>query len=135
MEIAMHLLKKYPGYRGVIDGWTYLNVGKSWFYSKTIIYTGSAENHDLNFPVSVQLNRIEHIWNDATAKDFSIQVFTDPSSAYYTVLRSAAGNINTSRWLQLGLEYQFPTGTRLRFVYTNTTATKTCTVRIQVNEL
>lgn len=137
LSIDRSLKTLLPGMsvRSIMDGWSTLKVGKSWFYEKTITYTGNAENHDINFPVSVQINRIEQIWDDGTAKDFSIQVFSNPSSSYYTVIRSAATNTDTSRWLQLGIEYKFPAGTRLRFAYSNTTASKIVTIKVQVDEL
>ncbi|MDD3461920.1 MAG: hypothetical protein PHW28_11540, partial [Mesotoga sp.] len=85
-----------PAFRGHIDGWDYLHIGKSWFYSRTITYTGAASTVDLSFVPSVQLNRIEHIWNDTTTRDFSVRVISEPSSAAYIELDTMTGHTSTS---------------------------------------
>jgi len=121
--------------RGSTNGWTYLHVGKSWFYEKVVTYNGSANTQDLDFPVSVQLNRIEQVWNDTTTKDFSVRVYTDPGLAYYVELDTQTGNTATSRLLQLGSEYKYPSGARLRIYSGTNTNAKTDTIRVQVDEL
>ena len=123
------------GFRGSSGGWSYLKVGKSWFYEKTVVYTGSEENHDIDFPVSVQLNRIEQVWNDATARDISVRVFTDPSLSYYVELRQSVSNTLLNQIIQVGAEYKYPAGSRLRMNYQNTTGAKTVTIRVQVDEV
>jgi len=124
-----------PSFRGNIDGWDYEHVGKSWFYTRTVTYTGSASTIDLSFPHSVQLNRIEHIWNDTTTKDFSVRVISEPSSAAYIELDTQTGNTSTSRILQLGSEFKYPSGSRLRIYSGTNTNTKTDTIKLQVDEL
>jgi len=124
-----------PSFRGHVDGWDYEHVGKSWFYTRTVTYTGAASTVDLSFPHSVQLNRIEHIWNDTTTKDFSVRVISEPSSAAYIELDTQTGNTSTSRILQLGSEFKFPSGSRLRIYSGTNTNTKTDTIKLQVDEL
>lgn len=124
-----------PSFRGNVDGWDYLHVGKSWFYSKTITYTGSANTTDLSFVPSIQINRIEHIWNDTTTKNFSVRIFSEPSLSSYIELDTQTGNTSTSRILQLGNEFKFPSGSRLRIYSGVNTNLKTDTIRIQVDEL
>ncbi|MDD5616323.1 MAG: hypothetical protein PHH85_08995 [Candidatus Methanoperedens sp.] len=124
-----------PSFQGNQDGWTYTHVGKSWFFNKVITYDGNANTQDLNIPRSFQLNRIEQIWNDATAKDFSIRVFSDPANIAYIELDTQTANIATSRLVQAGIEYKFPGGSRLRIYSGANIAGKTDTIKIQVDEL
>ncbi len=123
-----------PTTRGTVNGWNYLRVGKSWFYERTVTYDGNANTQDIDFLKSVQLNRIEQIWNDATTKDFSVRVFSDTMISYVE-LDTQAGNTATSRVLQLGAEYKYPAGARLRIYSGTNTNAKTDTIRVQVDEL
>jgi hypothetical protein len=120
---------------GSTGSWKYLHVGKSWFFEQVVTYPGAAISTDLILPMSIQLNRIEQIWNDATIKGFSIRVFTDPSLASYIELDTQTGNTATSRLVQLGTEYKYPAGSMIRIYSGVNTATKTDTIRIQVDEL
>lgn len=120
-----------PSFRGNDSGWAYLHVGKSWFYSKTITYTGSASTQDINFPKSIQLNRIEQIWDDDTTRDYSIRVFTIPGA--YTELDTQTGNTDNN--MVLRLDDKYPSGTRLQFYSGVNTNLKTNTILIQVDEL
>ena len=124
-----------PSFRGNRDGWEYLHIGKSWFFSKTVTYTGAANTCDLSFPLSIQLNRIEQVWNDTTTKDFSIRVYSNPASSAYIQLDTQTGNIHTSEILQLGPEWKYPAGSRLRIYSATNTNTKTDTIEIQADEL
>ena len=117
------------------EGWTTMQVGKSWFFERTITYTGAAQTIDLNISHAFQLNRIEQIWNDATSRDFSIRIFTDPSLVHYVELDTQTSNTALNRIIQAGIEYKYVAGSRLRFYFTNTTLNKTDTVRIQLDEL
>ena len=137
-KIEAHLSKLVngdPGFRDNKDGWSLYRIGKSVFFQKTVVYTGSEENHSINFPLAIQINRIEQVWNDATAKDFSIRLFTDPALTSYVELAADTTNIATSRIIQAGTEYKYPAGARLTLNYQNTTGAKTCVIRIQVDEL
>lgn len=135
IDKSLKALVPVGSFRGNVNGWTYLHVGKSWFYEKVVTYDGNANTQDIDFPVSVQINRIEQVWNDATTKDFSVRVFTNPSLSSYVELDTQTGNTATSRILQLGLEYKYPTGARLRIYSGTNTNTKTDTIRVQVDEL
>jgi len=129
-------LRTGDGERGyTAEGWSFYRKGKSVFYERSITYTGAAVSMDLQFPVAIQINRIEQIWNDATAKDSEIRVLSNPSSAYYIVLDSVAANIDTSRLLQLGLEYKYTAATMLRIHYATNTNAKVVTVRVQADDL
>lgn len=121
---------------GNIGAWEYERRGKSWFFTQTVTYAGVTQNVDLDFFKGVRINRVEQIWNDATAKDFSIRMFTVPSSAtYYSQLQNLTGNIETSEVLQLGSEYEYPAGTRMRFAYANYTAGKIVKIIVQATEI
>jgi len=120
--------------RDTMDGWSRLKAGKSWFYEKTVTYTGAANTQDISFPVSIQLNRVEQIWDDDTAKDFSVRIGNASMSAYIE-LDTKTSNIATSRILQLGTEYKFPSSSRLRVYSGTNTDTKIVTIRVQVDEL
>lgn len=124
-----------PSFRGNQDGWDFLHVGKSWFYSKTITYSGSPSTIDLSFVPSVQLNRIEHVWDDNTVKNFSVRVFSNPSLTSFIELDTITGHTSTSRILQLGNEFKYPAGSRLRIYSGVNTNLKIYTVEIQVDEL
>jgi len=124
-----------PSFRGNRDGWEYLHIGKSWFFHKVVTYTGAANTCDLSFPLSIQLNRIEQVWNDTTTKDFSIRVYGNPSSSAYVQLDTQIGNIHTSEILQLGTEWKYPAGSRLRIYSATNTDTKTDTIEVQAEEL
>lgn len=121
--------------RGDKDGWSYLRVSKSWFFEQTVTYAGSAQSVDLTIVRAFQLNRIEQVWNDATARDFSIRMYTDPSLSFYAELDKQTANTALNRIIQAGTEYKYPASSRLRCYYENTTAAKTCRVRVQVDEL
>lgn len=124
------------GERGyTAEGWSFYRIGKSVFYERSITYDGNAVSMDLQFPHAIQINRIEQIWNDATAKDAEIRVLANPSSAYYIVLDSVTGNIATSRLIQLGQEYKYTVATMLRIHYATNTNAKIVTVRIQADDL
>lgn len=124
-----------PSFRGNQDGWDYLHVGKSWFYFKTITYTGIASTVDLSFISSIQLNRIEQVWNDNTTKSYSVRMFSNPSLNSFSELEKQTGNINTNRILQLGDTFQYPSGSRLRFYCSVNTNLKTNSILIQAVEL
>ncbi len=135
IDRSLKALVPVGSFRGNVNGWSFLHVGKSWFYEKVVTYNGSANTQDLDFPVSVQINRIEQVWNDATTKDFSVRLYTDPGLAYYVELDTQTGNTATSRVLQLGTEYKYPSGARLRIYSGTNTNAKTDTIRVQVDEL
>lgn len=129
-------LRAGDGERGnTPEGWTFYRKGKSVFYERSITYTGAAVSMDLQFPAAIQINRIEQIWNDATAKDSEIRMYANPSSAYYIVLDSVTANISTSRLIQLGLEYKYTPATMLRIHYATNTNAKIVTVRVQADDL
>lgn len=126
----------YGHERGNTQGWTYYRIGKSWFFEQTVTFdSGSSQNVDLDFPRAVQLNRIEQVWNDATSKDFAIRFFATPDSTYYSEVVTETGNVNTSWVTQLGTEYKFTSGSRLRLNYANYTADKTVNIVVQADEL
>ena len=132
---SLKKLVSSESYIGQSGSWKYLHVGKSWFFEQVVTYPGAAVSNDLILPMSIQLNRIEQIWNDATAKDFSIRVFTDPSLASYIELDTQTANTATSRLVQLGNEYKYPAGSLIRIYSGANTINKTDTIRIQVDEL
>lgn len=126
--------------RGKKNGWTYLQVGKSWFFEREITYTGAALTIDLDFSDTIvadaiQLNKIEQIWNDSTAKDFSIRIYGNPQSDYYIDLDNQTGNTGTSRMIQLGIEFKYPVISRLRIFSGANTINKTDLIKVQVDEL
>lgn len=143
LEILRELLKIAKKYLGTGDGergytpegWSYYRIGKSVFYERSITYDGNAASLDLQFPVATQVNRIEQIWNDATVKDAEVRVYSNPSSAYYIVLDSVTANPDTSRLLQLGLEYKYTATTMLRLYYATNTNGKILMVRVQADDL
>ncbi len=118
-----------------VGGWTFEKAGKSHFFERVVTFAGTTMSIDLDFPKSVQLNRVEQVFNDATARDFSIRVFTDPSLSYYIELDTQAASTALNRVVQAGLEYKYPSGSRLRLYYSSFTVGKTVTIRVQVDEL
>ncbi len=122
-------------YRGQFGQWTWIRKGKANFFYQLVTFTGSTMDIDLSLPFVFQLNRITQVFNDATARDFEIRVYDDPSIDAYASLLAATGNISTSVVTQRGEEYRYEMNARLRLHYANYTASKTVRIRVQVNEL
>lgn len=111
------------------DGWEIIKTGKSGFAKRIITFEGAAVTFVLLFPRAVQINRIEVSWDDATAKDQTIQIGQ-------TLLDVVLANTSTSRIIQLGSEYKFPGGTKISFIYSaNNTNGKIMTIAVQADEL
>lgn len=124
-----------PVFISNFDGWKMKQVGKSYFFDQLVTFTGTTMNINLILPFAFQLNRSEQIFSDATARDFEIQVYSDPSQTAYASLLNSAGNIATSVVAQRGSEYQYPANSKIIHYYANFTAGKTVRIRVQVTEL
>lgn len=121
--------------RGNLMGWTYYKKGKRRIYEQTVTYTGSAQTVNLDIECMFQLDLVVQIWNDATARDFSVRMFTDPSSTAYMELDAQTVNTALNRVSQGGPEYTYPPASRLQMYYANTTAAKTCKVTVMLSEI
>lgn len=115
------------------DLWTVKQTGKSYFYERLVTFTGTAMDIDLNLPYPSQLNRIEQIFNDTTARDFEIRIYNSVDPAVYTTLVSDVTNTGLNRVSYI--EYKYETGTRIRIHYENITTGSTVRIKIQVDEL
>jgi len=119
------------------NGWNAKKIGKSRIYEREIVYAGAPGpiTYSLVLETSGQLNRIEQLWNDATAKDATITIRNTPNAAYSASLQALAGNTSTSEVLQLGDEYKYSIGATLTFSYANYTNAKIVRVIVQVDEI
>ncbi|WP_143311810.1 hypothetical protein, partial [Candidatus Methanoperedens nitratireducens] len=90
--------------------WTAKRKGKNVSYEYSAAYAGTTTDLIIDFPKTSQINRIEQMWNDATAKDFDLRTYREGNSAYYTSLNTKAANVDTSIINQLGAEYKYPAG-------------------------
>jgi len=117
--------------------WAASRAGKSITYKYQETYSGAPGpiTRQLLLEGYCQVNRIDQIWNDATAKDCEIRAFSEASNTYYSLLQDLAGNTSTSETLQLGQEYKYPMGGRLDFVHENFTNGKIMKIIVQVDEL
>jgi len=124
-------------FRGIQDGWNKIQIGKSLFYERVITYAGAPGpvTYQLYLKNSSQVNRIEQVWNDATAKDISIRAYPNISGLGYVQLQTLTTDTNTSELLQLGTEFKYPAGARIDFVYENFTNAKTVQILLQADEL
>lgn len=106
------------------NGWTVKTIGKSVTYEQTITYTGTTLTVNRDFPVGIAVKRIDQIWSNATAKDINVRLYSDVSSPYYSQLKTATGDTNTSVVLSPTTdgELMFPAAGRIQFYYTNFTA-------------
>jgi len=125
-----------PNYAdGKENGWNWYRVGKSWFYTQRVTYAGTTQTVNLDFPMAVQVNRIEQKWNDTTAKDFEVRHYSDPSQTSYAIYLSTDADANTSVIIQAGIEYKYGRNSRMQFFYENYTVGKILDLMVQVDEL
>ena len=119
------------------NGWNAKKIGKSRIYEQQIVYAGAPGpiTYSLVLETSGQLNRIEQLWDDATAKGATITVRNTPNAAYAASLQALVGNTSTSEVLQLGDEYKYSMGATLFFTYANYTDAKIVRIIVQVDEL
>lgn len=116
------------------NGWAWHRIGKSWYYNRTVTFAGTTQQIDLFLPRAVQLNRVEQIFDDATSKDYSVRIYP-AASANYAELETVTTNTDTSRVLQLGIEFKYPQSTKLSIYYSNYTVGKIVDIRIQADDI
>ncbi|MDP1615623.1 MAG: hypothetical protein Q8L68_07475 [Methylococcales bacterium] len=114
--------------------WIRKRAGNTIIYEQTVTYVGATQTVNLDFPRMCQLNLIELMWSDATAKDFYVRVYSSPG-VYYIVLDYATASIITNEFIQGGQEYDYPTGARLQFFFENYTAGKIVKLVVHTEEL
>ncbi len=119
------------------DGWTRKKTGKAYTFEQTITYDGVTDTVSLVFPVRMSIMRIDQIWNDATAKDIEIELFSDASNASFADLKKVLANTDTSMIISPTTidELAFAPNGKISFVYANNTAGKTCKIVIVAREL
>ncbi len=120
-----------------IQGWTYKKEGKSIVYEQQITYSGTTTTINLDFLTAAAVKRIDQIWNDGTAKDLSVRLYSDAANIYYSELKKVLADTNTSIILSPSSdqELKFPSGGRLQFYYANYTAGKICKIVTAVDEI
>lgn len=103
-------------------------------YEHTETYAGSTTNLNLDFKTQVMVKRIELVWNDATARDYEIRMYSDKdNSIYYSVIRTEIANTKTSTIISL--DFVYPAGSRLQFYFSSYTAAKINKILIAIEEL
>ena len=115
------------------QGWSLVRTGQTWFYEQNIVFTGAAQNINLDFTKAVKLRLIEQIFSDATSRDFSIKKSTPESITQFTQLSTQISNVALSE-LDYDLGSIVSNG-RLQFTYSNTTADKTVQIRVTAEEI
>lgn len=124
-----------PSYNDTFGDWKRTKVNKTYFFEQTITFAGSTMTVDLNLPSSFQLNRIEQVFSDTTARDFDERVFTIPGSSAYIELKTVLADVSLNNYTQLGNEYKYPATSKLQIYYANFTVGKTVIIKIQLDEL
>lgn len=119
---------------GMYGNWNYVKIGKEVTYYQKVTLTGSAQNIDLDISIPVQLNRISTFANDTTSKSYTIQAFAGQYDNYETI-GSATASITQSVVDQFGIEYVYPSITKIRIAVSASTNGKTLVVSITVREL
>ncbi len=126
---------KSDEWTGYYQGWTATRKNKSWFFRKTVTFAGTSNTENIDMSVPFQINRIEQVFNDATARDYSVRVITEPSSTAYIALDEQTVNTDLNTYLQAGIEYKYPANARIQLYWTTFTAGKTVVVNVQVDEV
>lgn len=134
--------------KGTYNSWVGVKAGKSWFLERLVTLSGTTITINLDLidhikslqkrdvlPGAFQINRIETVFNDTTARSFSIRIFTNPAYSQYVELYSKTSDISLNTLMQAGIEYKYPAEFRIQFYYSSFTADKTVRIRIQVDEL
>ncbi len=119
--------------RGNNNGWNTLNVGKSWVYNRTGTFAGTTTTFVIDFPKAVQLNRVVQLFNDATAKNYDVRIYSQGGSTLYASLDTKTGD--TSTQIVDLTDYKIGALGRISIVYASYTAGKTFEIDIQVDEL
>jgi hypothetical protein len=119
------------------DRWTVKKTGKEYTFEQTLTYTGSTATVNLQFDRRMSVKRIDQIWDDATAKDIDVRIYSDASSVLYAVLLNATTNTDTSKITSALTESElsFAPNGKLQFVYANNTVAKICKIVVIAEEL
>lgn len=74
--------------------WTAKRKGKSVVYEYQFVYAGVTTTINLDFlPAAAAVKRIDQIWNDATAKDISVRLYSQAASTYYSELKIGRAHV------------------------------------------
>ena len=120
---------------GEFSGWTYEKNGKTAVYNRVLTLTGSTIEVELPFSEAVQLNRVEQYFNTSNARTFNVRMYSNLDPSAYADLDTQSGNTGTSRVVQFGAEYKYPSATKLVIDYSSYTADDKAIIQIQVDEL
>ncbi len=147
IDIKDKLITSETRLNGTYNSLKYSKVKSSWFLEKLITFSGSTTtvNIDLlelikalqktggELPGAFKINRIEQIFNDPTARGYSIRIYTNPAIDAY--IEIDADTADTSLNISIEGEYKVPAEFRIQFYYSNFTAGKTARIRVQVDEI
>lgn len=116
--------------------WNYYRKGRTYFYRQMVIYAGTTKTIILNLQRAARIKEVFQVWNDATAKDFSVQICSLPSATVvdWVQIDTQLANIATDR-ATTDLNMIYPPGSQLRFVYQNYTAGKIVIAGVILEEL
>ena len=120
---------------GEYNGWTYEKHGKSIVYNRVVTLAGSTIEVELPFSNAIKLNRVEQYFNTTNARTFNVRMYSNIDPSAYADLDTQSGNIGTSRVVQFGAEYKYPSATKLVIDYSSYTADDKAIIQLQVDEL
>lgn len=146
IDIKDKLITSETRLSGTYNSLKYSKVKNSWFLEKLITFSGSTTtvNIDLlelikalqktgELPGAFKINRIEQIFNDPTARGYSIRIYNNPAIDAY--IEIDADTADTSLNISIEGEYKVPAEFRIQLYYSSFTAGKTSRVRLQVDEI
>ncbi|HWQ95918.1 MAG TPA: hypothetical protein VN368_00960 [Candidatus Methylomirabilis sp.] len=105
-------------------------------YEHTETFAGSTTTLNLDFFVNVNIQRIELIYNDSTAKDYEIRIYSDYNSdSYYNLLDKGTSNQDTPLMNYDPMSGMMPAGSRLQLYFSNYTAGKIVKIVVGAEEI
>lgn len=121
--------------RDTYGDWTRERKGCHWFLERTVTYATDPTTFDITFSNAMMVQYIEQIWDDDTAKNFSIRKYTSPGSTVYSDWNTKTLNQDTSDITLFTDGLLISSGSRIKIIHDTLTAGKITTVKIQVDEI
>lgn len=110
----------------VDNGWNVERRKDFFLYSRTVTLDGATQNFDIHPSFLFLAYKVSMNFSDTTAKDYSVQMFRDPTASEYEDIRSATGN--SAQRVIIGIGDYYPPGARIRVQFSGSTAGKTVVV-------
>ena len=120
---------------GEFEGWTYRKIDGITVYNRVVVLTGSTKAVKLPFSKGIKLNRIEQWFDSTNARSFNTRLYSGIRTDAYVGLDTQSGHISTSRLVQFGDEFKYPSATKLEINYSSYTADDEVAIQVQVEDL